>query len=168
MSEVLETMPLQPAGRKRKNRVLAIKSLDGRLFIDTEHDSVLRRIQVKADHIRSFGLELRVVRGHVALHPMRFDSSPGPRLGDNLVAHSQFFGQLAGAPVGRAVARLLSRLGQNSSLQRRGQDGGLSALLSALETGQSLALIAFLPSAYVGGTAPQKHLNFEVGFSFSQ
>ena len=72
---ILKAMSLGTSWAQRQYRIEAIKCLNGGFFIDTEHSGVLRRIQIKADDIGGFGLEIRIVTGHVPLQPVRLDSS---------------------------------------------------------------------------------------------
>jgi hypothetical protein len=44
--EIFEAVPVSASGRKRQNRVEMIQSLRGRLFIDAENGSMLRRLHV--------------------------------------------------------------------------------------------------------------------------
>jgi hypothetical protein len=58
MPIVLEAVALGPPGAKRQHRVEAIEGLNRGLLIDTEHRSVLRRIDVEPDHIGGLALEV--------------------------------------------------------------------------------------------------------------
>ena len=80
---VLESMALGAPRGKRQNRIQPIQRLNGRLFIHAEHGRVLRRIQIQADDIGGFGLEVRIVAGHVAFQPMRLQAGffPDPMYG---------------------------------------------------------------------------------------
>jgi hypothetical protein len=50
---VLKTMSFRPAGGERQNRVFTIERLNVRLFIDAEHRSVRRRIQMQTNDVGS-------------------------------------------------------------------------------------------------------------------
>lgn len=111
MSVILETMSLGSPWRQRQNRVFSIECLDRCLLIDAEYCSMLRRVQVEADHISCLGLEVWVVRRKVAFEPMRFDAMLGPDAGDCHVGDvaAKFGSQLAGGPVRGAVSRFVLR-----------------------------------------------------------
>src|ERR1700733_13125920 len=51
MPVVFESMALGAAGRKRQNRIQPIQRLNGSLLIDTEHGSMLWRVQVQPDNV---------------------------------------------------------------------------------------------------------------------
>jgi hypothetical protein len=59
---------------KGQYRVQAIQRLNGGLLIHAEHRRMPRWIQVQANDVGGFGLEFRIVAGHVALQPMRLQA----------------------------------------------------------------------------------------------
>jgi hypothetical protein len=71
MPVVLEPVPLGTPGRQWQDRIEAIEGLDGRFLIDGEDRRVIGRIDVQPNHVSRLGLEVRVVRLHVAFEPMR-------------------------------------------------------------------------------------------------
>ena len=70
VTEVLKAMAFRPARGERQDRILAIQSLNMRLFIDAEHRRMRRRVQIQANDVGRLLLKVRIVRGHVALDPM--------------------------------------------------------------------------------------------------
>ena len=60
---VLKSVALGASGRERQNGIAPIQSLNGGLFIHTEHGLTLRRMQVQTENIRRFAFELRIVAG---------------------------------------------------------------------------------------------------------
>ena len=51
MPQILKAVALGTPGRKGQNRIQPIESLNGALFIDAEHCSVGRRLEVEVDRI---------------------------------------------------------------------------------------------------------------------
>ena len=123
MPIVLEAVAFGPPRAKRQHRVEAIKGLNRGLLIDTEHRSVLRRIDVESDHIGGLALEVRVIRGHVALQPMRLKPGAPPDSRDHHVIDPQGPRQLAAAPVSGAIIGRTPGPGQNAGFQPRGALG---------------------------------------------
>jgi hypothetical protein len=64
-------VPLRSTGRARQFRVFAILGLDMRPFIDAKYGRMRRRVQIQTDDIGRFLLKIRIVRGRVALYPLR-------------------------------------------------------------------------------------------------
>ena len=95
-----------PPTRQWPHAVLAIEGLDGWSFVHAEHRRVRRRIQIQRDHVGRLGLEVRIVGDHVPLEPVRLEVVLAP---DALHGHerqAQLGGELAAAPVRRAVLGL--------------------------------------------------------------
>jgi hypothetical protein len=59
MPVVFKSVVLSPARRKRQHRIKTIERLNGGLLVDTEHRSMLRRVQVQPDNVSRFGFEIR-------------------------------------------------------------------------------------------------------------
>src|SRR5690349_487427 len=112
--EVLEALALGASWRQRQHRILAVERLDCGLFIHAEHRRMLRRVQVPPNYLGRVDLEVRVVRGQIAFHSMRFDPVFSPDAIDRHVRDAiQFSGQLARGPMRRAIGRLaFARPGQ--------------------------------------------------------
>ena len=67
VSVILKTMALGASWAQRQHRVEAVERLNGAFLIDTKHCRVLGRMQVEADDVSGFCLEIRIIAGHVAL-----------------------------------------------------------------------------------------------------
>src|SRR5690348_21541 len=64
---VFKSVLFDPAGGERKYRIQAIEGLNRGFLVQAEYRRVLRRIEVKAEDVGGFRLEIRIVAGHVAL-----------------------------------------------------------------------------------------------------
>ena len=127
---VFKSVALGTAGGKGQHRVQAIQGLDGSLLIYAEHRRMPGWIQVQADDIGRFGLEFRVIAGHVALQPMRLQAGFFPGAINRGFADPHDGCQLAATPVCRSIARFLARRRQDPGPQRRRQDaGGLTGMM---------------------------------------
>ena len=155
VSVILETMTLQPAGRQRQHRHQTIKRLDRGLFVHAEHCGVCRRIQIKANHVSRLGFEVRIVRGHVALEPMRLQSVFSPDARHHHVRDRQRLSQFTAAPMGRAVTGGLLRPCKHSRLDLSGVLSRFAATMTGVKPSYPLLLKAPFPAADVIGTARQ-------------
>lgn len=106
MPEIFKPMALGAAGRQRQDRIEAIESLNGRLFIDTKDGGVGRRLKVETDNGGRLGLEIRVIAGHVVTPPGRLQTNLGPDAGHSHVAEAQCGGKFARTPMRGALGRL--------------------------------------------------------------
>jgi hypothetical protein len=86
---------------QRQHGVQAIERLNGAFLIPTKHGRVLRRMKVEADDVSGFRLEVRIIAGHIALQPMRFDSGFLPDAVNQILADTQKLGQFAATPMRR-------------------------------------------------------------------
>ena len=109
VADVLETVPLRPAGRQGQNRIFAVQRLDSRFLVHAKHHGMLRGIEIEPDHIGGLLLELGVVGRHVALHPVWLDPVLLPGPSHHHVVDAELLGQAPRTPVRRPVARLLAR-----------------------------------------------------------
>ena len=121
---ILKAMSLGSSWGERQHGVLAIERLDGSLLIDAEHRRVLRRMQIQPNDFGSFGLRVRIVRGYIALKPMRSQRMLAPYPRHHHVTDVQLGSEFARSPVRRAIAGfpLYAPL-QNARLQRRRERG---------------------------------------------
>lgn len=78
MPVILKAVALESSWGEWQHRILPIKRLSVRLLIDAEHRCVSRRIQVQPDDVGSLLLEVRVVRGHIALDAMGLEPMLAP------------------------------------------------------------------------------------------
>jgi hypothetical protein len=106
LPEIFKPKALGAAGRQRPDRIEAIESLNGRLFIDTKDGGVGRRLKVETDNGGRLGLEIRVIAGHVVTPPGRLQTNLGPDAGHSHVAEAQCGGKFARTPMRGAVGRL--------------------------------------------------------------
>ena len=146
---VFKAVAFGAARRQRQHRIQAVQRLDRRLLVGGKHDRVLRRIQVEPDHVGRFLLELRIVRQHVALEPMRLTAGAAPDARDQHVTDAQHLAQLARAPMRAAVGRLLPRLRQDARFQRRRPHRRRLAAVLRAQPGQPLGLEPLFPAADV-------------------
>lgn len=147
MAVILEAMSLGPSRGKRQHRVLAIERLDCGLLIDAEHRRVLRLMQIQPDDIGSFALKVWIVRGEVALQPMRAQPVLAPHPRHHHVTDADLGGKFARAPVGRPIARLaLYTPLQDARLQRRSQRGRRLPGVAAKQPGQAFRRKPLAPS----------------------
>ncbi len=81
---VLEAVAFRPTGRQRQDRIQPIERLDVRLLVDRKDHRVGRRLEVQPDHVRRFGLEVRIGAGEVPFEAMRLEPGalPYPMDGD--------------------------------------------------------------------------------------
>jgi len=121
MPIVFEAVALGPTRRKRKNRVEPVQGLDRGLFIHAENSRMPGRIQIQTDDVSRFALEIRIVAGHVALQPMRFQTRFFPDPVHGILADAQFGAQLPAAPVRRAIFRFSARGRKDPRPQLRGE-----------------------------------------------
>ena len=73
MTEVLKAMAFGSARRERQDRIEAIQGLNSGFLIDTKHSRMLRGMQIQSNNVGSFGFEVGIIRGHIALQPMGAD-----------------------------------------------------------------------------------------------
>src|SRR4051794_26470587 len=119
MAKVLKSMALDATWRERQNRIKTIECLNGSLFVHTEHRRMCRGIRIQPNDVGRFGFKLRVIGGHVALHPVRLEPMLGPHTRHCHVMRSQFLSQLACAPMRGPIAWTLPSALQNACLQFR-------------------------------------------------
>lgn len=154
VADVLEAMALGSSRGERQDRVFAIESLDGRLLIDTEDGGMLGRVDIQAQDVGGFALEVGIVGCHVALHAMGLDPVLLPGAGHHHVMDPEFLGQAPGAPVGRAIGGGLLGPSQDSGLHARREHFDLAAFVAGVEAGETLLREALFPLADEGrGTA---------------
>ncbi len=87
---VLEAVTFDSPRREWENRNQAIQRLNRRLLVHTENCGVLRRLHVEADDVGRLGLEVRIVRRHVALDPMRLETGALPDARETRARDSAF------------------------------------------------------------------------------
>ena len=109
MPEILKAVAFGTPGRKGQNRIEAIESLNGALFIHAEHGRVGRRLQIEADNVGRLGLEGRIVAGHVMTPSGRLQTGLGPDASNPHVTNAQLSGELARTPMRGTVGGLVTQ-----------------------------------------------------------
>jgi hypothetical protein len=127
--------------------------LNRRLLVDAEHDGVLRRIEVQADHIRGLGLEVGIGRSHVPLEAMGLQPRMLPGARDHRVLDAQRATERSRGPVRGAVRRRASRPRHDARFEGRCQDGRLRAAMASGQSRQPVLQEALLPQRNRPGTA---------------
>jgi hypothetical protein len=92
-----------------------------------------RRVQIQPDDVGRVGLKVRIVRRHVALDPMRFESVLAPDSSHHHVADGQVSAEFACAPVRRPIARRTARRLQDPRFEFRREHRGHLAQMPAIE-----------------------------------
>src|SRR5512134_2540506 len=70
----LEAVALQATWAHWQHRIQAIQRLDRCFLVNAKHRGMLRRIEVKPNHVGGLLFEVRIVRAHVALDTVRLDA----------------------------------------------------------------------------------------------
>ena len=153
VAEIFEPVTFGTAWRQRQHRIQPIQRLDGGLLIRGKDDRVLRRIQIQTDHVGGLFFELRIVREHVALEPVRLIPRAAPDASHEHVADAQHLPQLARRPVRAAIGRFLPRLRQNARFERRCAHGGRLAPILRPQSRKTLHFEPLLPASDVRGIA---------------
>jgi len=99
VSVILEPVALSTARRQRQHPVESVECLDRRLLIDTQHDGVLRRVEIEPDDVGSLRLEHRVGADDVALEPVGLEPSPLPDPEHGRGTHADARGEARCGPV---------------------------------------------------------------------
>ena len=168
MAEVLETVAFGTAGRKRQNRVQTVQCLNRRLFIHTEHRCVSRRVQVQPYDIGGLGFKVRIVAGHVAFQPMRFQAGFLPGAMHRIFANAERRSQFAATPVRRAVLRPFPRGRQYLGPQHGRDHRGRLARMTSIQTVYAGTKETHLPAADGRCRGPQLPLDGAVRCTLSQ
>ncbi len=171
VAEILKSVTLCAPRRQWQHRIESVQRLNCRLFIDTEHHGVLRRIQVQPDDIGSLGLKVRIVGSEIAFEQMRLDAMLGPNPGHRHVRNiaTQFGGQFARRPMRGTVSRLL--LGgacQNPRLASIRHLVALAPCMTSEQACQSITGKAFAPAVNVAVAAVQLGANLGLGEPIGQ
>ena len=159
MPVVFKSVALGAARRKRQHRIEPIQRLNGSLLIDTEHGSMLRRVQVQPDNVSGFGFEIRIVAGHVALQAVRLQAGLFPHPMHCVLADAQRCGKLATTPVSGTVLRLLAGSRENPGSQLRSQHGSRLSGMTRIQAIHTRSKEALLPPADRRRRGPQPLLD---------
>ncbi len=117
MAVISKAVPFGAARRKGQYGIESVRSLNRRLLVDAEDRGVLRWVEVEADDIRGFGLEIRIAGGPAAFQSMRLQAGLLPHAMHYILTDTQRNGQFPATPVGRAIARFAARRAQDSRAQ---------------------------------------------------
>ena len=159
MSVVFKSVSLSPARRKRQHRIKTIQRLNGSFLVDTEHSSMLRRVQVQPDNVRRFDFEIRIVAGHVTLQAVWLQASLCPHPMHSVLADAQSCGKLATTPVRGTVLRLFAGSRENPGSQARSQHERRLSTMTGIQTVDSRGKEALLPAADGRCRGPQPLLD---------
>ena len=149
----------RPAWRKRQHRIKTIQRLNGSFLVDTEHSSMLRRVQVQPDNVSRFGFEIRIVAGHVTLQAVWLEASLSPHPMHSVLADAQSCGKLATTPVRGTVLRLFAGSRENPGSQARSQHERRLSRMTGIQTVDSRGKEALLPAADGRCRGPQPLLD---------
>lgn len=105
MTVTLETVALDPARREGQDGIEPVQGLNGALFIHAEDGGMFGRVQIQADDVGRFALEVGIVAGHVTLQPMRLQARLLPDAVHGILADTQLSRQFAATPVRGTVLR---------------------------------------------------------------
>jgi len=90
---------LGQTGTQWQDRRGPVQGLDLALLVHAEHDRLLRRIQVKPDHVVDLGLELGIGRKLERLPPMRLQPIPTPAPGHRGISDVELGGEESGPDI---------------------------------------------------------------------
>ena len=115
--------------------------------VDAEHRCVDRRLEIQADNIGGFFLELRIVTGNIAAQSMRLEPSFGQdaRYPDVVGAH--FGGNLATRPMRRAIRRFALGQSQHSGLESNAFFAATPSTMPAVEASETFLNKALFPQS---------------------
>jgi hypothetical protein len=154
--EVLKPMPLGSPWRQRQYRIKAIQRLDGGLFVDAEHRSMLRRIDIQADDVGSLRFEVGIIRCHVPFDSMRLQTGTSPDPRHHHMSHSEFLGESPSTPMSRAVRRAPAGPLEDPSLKRRRALLDLAPTMAGVQSRETLRHEPTLPEADIVRTASKR------------
>ena len=166
MAPVFKTMTFRPARREGESSVASTQGLDGRLLVHAKNRGVLGWIQVQTDNVGRLDLKVGIVRCHVAVQTMGFESGPFPDPGHQAVVDLELAGQLARAPMSRAVRWFAKCPTQNAGLQTRRTHTRALTSMTTLEPWQTVLQKAPLPQTHCGRVATQSPLDIHVRKAF--
>jgi hypothetical protein len=168
MTVILKAVPLGPSGRQRQHGIESIQRLDRGLFIHAKHRRMLRRVQVEADNIRCFALEVRIVAGQIVLQTVWLQARLGQNPLHGRLAHAQLAGQFPAGPVGAAVVRFLLYSPHHTRLHRGRRRSRPAAFVTRVESGQSPAFEALVPTCDGRCAGLHALLNFAIALAFGE
>jgi hypothetical protein len=129
---------------------------------------MLRRIHIETDDVSSLLLESRIIRGHVAIQPVRLQACLRPHTLHGRLAQPQRLRHLAAGPMRRSIRRLLLCLACDPRLHRRIGNAWLTALVTRIEPRHCLFFEPLLPARDSGSGGAQASHDLGVGRTISQ
>ena len=146
MPEVFETVAFGPSRREGQDRIEPVQRLDRGLFVYTEDRSVGRRLEVQANDLGCFGLEIRIVAGFVTTQPVGLQPRLGPDARHSHVGDAKFIGQPAGAPVCRAIWRFTMQCPvHDAGFEFFGAGFGLTTFMATVQTTEAFVAETLAP-----------------------
>jgi hypothetical protein len=154
VADVVVGAPLHLPGTHGQQRLGPVESLDLALLIDAEHHRLLRRMQVKADHVGDLLLQLGVGAELEAARAVGLEVMVLPGSEHRRPAHPDPAGDLAAGPVGLALGRPIQGdaddLGDHLLVVDPGTTPARGILLQAGHPG---SLVAATPEQHRGNRA---------------
>jgi len=120
---------------------------------------VIQRIDVQPNHVGRLGLEVRIVRLHVALEPMRLQPGALPRFGHEVVMNLEPAAQLPRTPVRAAIRRRLPGQLQDTRFHRGRQDRRRLAAVARPQALQTVGQESAPPPIDVVAVAGHRRFN---------
>jgi len=165
---ILETVALDAPRREGQDGIEPVQGLNGGLFIHAEDGSMFGRVQIQADDVGGFALEVGIVTGHVTLQSMWLQACLLPDPMHGILADTQLGRQLAAAPVRGSILWPPARSRQNPRPQLRSEYRcGLTGMagIQPVDAGSQEPL---LPAADGGCGGSQPHLDGVPGGTVGQ
>ena len=110
VAPVVMRAPLRHAGPERQHRLRAVQRLNLCLFVDTQHDRALGRMQIQPDDVTDFLHKQRVLRQLEGLGPMRLQTERPPDAAHRRRAEAAGLSHRPGAPMRRRRRQRFQRL----------------------------------------------------------
>lgn len=107
---------------------------------------MLGRMQIEGDEVGGLLLEIRIVRSHVTVEPLRLEAVLAPDSGNHHVRDPESLGELARAPVGGGCGLALDCPLKDARFQFGGQSTGLLARVAAKQSRQTFLGKALAPA----------------------
>src|SRR5258705_6785760 len=163
---VLKPVSLRASRRQRQDRVLAIERLNRRLLVHAEDRRMRGWVEIQSDDISGFFLELRIVRGHVALDPMGSQAMLAPHARDHHVTDTKMCPELACAPVRRPIGGRAPRGFENAGLKPWSQNRSDLTQMATVQACEALIDEASAPTGHKSTAAPNVLADFIPGVTF--
>jgi len=156
VAKVFKAVRLGPSRGKRQDRIKAIQSLNGALFIHTEDSRMSRGVQIEADDVGSLGFKIRVIADHVMAQTMGLKAVTLPDSGYRHMGGCQLAGKASAAPLGAAVIGAAPRPLQDAGLQLGCALCHRTPSMPGDQAAHALGAKASRPSLHIRGAARQR------------